>query len=97
MHKNGPENVHWLKDRNTLPARVPNSRIIAYNYESRWHADAPRTRLELCGEDLMNRLYDFRDKVRNRLAVFIGYSLGELIILHVNPFYILVGFNAGVE
>ncbi|KAK5637089.1 hypothetical protein RRF57_012801 [Xylaria bambusicola] len=44
--------VHWLKDDDMLPCVVPHARIIAYNYESRWHAGAPKIRLELCDEEL---------------------------------------------
>ncbi|KAK3695689.1 hypothetical protein B0T22DRAFT_114594 [Podospora appendiculata] len=33
--KGGDKPVNWLQDIDMLPAKVPSSRIIAYNYESR--------------------------------------------------------------
>ncbi|KAI1159456.1 hypothetical protein F5B18DRAFT_677291 [Nemania serpens] len=74
--------VHWLKDANMLPRVVPHARIIAYNYESRWHADAPRTRLELCGEDLVKSLHNFRTDAPERPILFIAHSLGGLVVLY---------------
>lgn len=75
--------VHWLKDLGMLPTIVPNARILAYNYESRWHADAPPTRLQLCCETLVQSLDNFRGQEPKRPILFIGHSLGGLIILYV--------------
>ncbi|KAG7429090.1 Kinesin light chain [Fusarium oxysporum f. sp. raphani] len=74
--------VNWLKDPDMLPRVVPKSRILAYNYESRWHVNAPRTRLQLCGEDLVRNLHAFRKGVQDRPVVFVGHSLGGLVIQH---------------
>ncbi|KAI1113675.1 hypothetical protein F5Y14DRAFT_417451 [Nemania sp. NC0429] len=74
--------VHWLKDTNMLPSVVPHARIIAYNYESRWHANAPKTRLELCGEELINSLHNFRTDALERPIMFIAHSLGGLVVSH---------------
>ncbi|RYP18336.1 hypothetical protein DL767_009856 [Monosporascus sp. MG133] len=62
--KDGTKHVHWLKDPDMLPAALPNARIMVYSYESRWHTKAPKTRLELCGEELMEDLHNFRTKTR---------------------------------
>ncbi|KAI0101549.1 hypothetical protein GGR51DRAFT_563451 [Nemania sp. FL0031] len=70
--------VHWLKD--LLPNLIPNARIIAYNYESKWHADAPKTRLELCGEELIRSLHNFRTSAPERPIIFIAHSLGGLVV-----------------
>lgn len=79
--------VHWLKDPEMLPAIVPNARIMVYSYESRWHANAPKTRLHLCGKDLIDTLHSFRNDVPDRPILFIGHSLGGLVIQYVK--YIL--------
>lgn len=75
--------VNWLKDLDMLPATVPRTRIIAYNYDSRWHKNAPKTRLELCGEEFVHSLHVFRENERTRPIIFIGHSLGGLVIQHV--------------
>ncbi|KAJ6439025.1 Kinesin light chain [Purpureocillium lavendulum] len=65
-----------------LPAKVPKARIIAYNYDSRWHSNAPKTRLQLCGEELAHSIQSFRNGFRNQPVVFLGHSLGGLVIQH---------------
>ena len=67
-----------------LPARVRNSRIIVYNYESRWHTNAPKTRLQLCGEELIDSIHSFRGGDSDRPLVFVGHSLGGNVIVHVS-------------
>ncbi|ETS84294.1 hypothetical protein PFICI_02319 [Pestalotiopsis fici W106-1] len=82
IHKDGPREINWLRDSDMLPAQVPQARIIAYNYESKWHSDAPKTRLRLCGEDLIVSLDVFRADCRDRPLMFIGHSLGGNVIQH---------------
>ncbi|KAI1312152.1 hypothetical protein F5Y03DRAFT_391118 [Xylaria venustula] len=74
--------VHWLKDLNMLPSVVPHARIITYNYESRWHAKAPETRLELYGEELATSLHNFRSDIPKRPLIFIAHSFGGLVVLY---------------
>ncbi|KAH7215413.1 hypothetical protein DER44DRAFT_820270 [Fusarium oxysporum] len=74
--------VKWLEDPDMLPAVVPRSRIVLYNYDSRWHVDAPKTRLQLCGEDLARSTHNFRRGTVGRPIVFIGHSLGGNVIQH---------------
>ncbi|WYZ35532.1 hypothetical protein EsH8_X_000179 [Colletotrichum jinshuiense] len=80
--KGAGEHVNWLQDPKMLPAKVPKSRIMAYNYESRWHADAPKTRLQLCGEELIHAIHLFRRGTSKRPLVFVGHSLGGNVIVH---------------
>ncbi|RYP42870.1 hypothetical protein DL768_010174 [Monosporascus sp. mg162] len=80
--KDGDKRVNWLRDPDMLPAKVTKSRIIAYNYESRWHAAAPKTRLQLCGEDLIHGVHSFRGGPSDRPIVFVGHSLGGNVIVH---------------
>ncbi len=67
-----------------LPHVVPHARIIAYNYDSRWHTDAPNTRLELCGEEFVESLHNFRTDALERPIIFIAHSLGGLVVLYVS-------------
>ncbi|PYI09493.1 TPR-like protein [Aspergillus sclerotiicarbonarius CBS 121057] len=62
-----------------LPNIIPNSRIMAYNYDSRWHMDAPKTRLQVCGEELVHSVHRFRNGI-DRPIIFIGHSLGGNVI-----------------
>ncbi|KAK1974644.1 hypothetical protein LZ30DRAFT_607501, partial [Colletotrichum cereale] len=80
--KDPSRHVKWLQDTNMLPSVIPESRIALYNYDSRWHADAPRTRLQLCGEDLIRSVRDFREGTEDRPVVFVGHSLGGNVIQH---------------
>ncbi|KAI1181506.1 P-loop containing nucleoside triphosphate hydrolase protein [Nemania serpens] len=65
--------VHWLRDTDMLPRVVPHARIIAYNYESRWHVGAPRTRLELCGEEFGLLYADSTEQLKYLPACTVGF------------------------
>ncbi|GKT92452.1 ankyrin domain protein [Colletotrichum tofieldiae] len=80
--KGGGERVNWLQDPDMLPAKVPRSRITVYNYESRWDKNAPKTRLQLCGEELVHSVHSFRGGPSRRPIVFIGHSLGGNVIVN---------------
>ncbi len=83
---NPDKHVHWLRDPNMLPAKVPKSRILVYNYESTWLANAPKTRLQLYGEELVHSVREFRSDTSSsdRPLIFVGHSLGGNVILHVS-------------
>ncbi|KAK0706075.1 pfs domain-containing protein [Lasiosphaeria miniovina] len=91
--KDGDRPVKWLEDLNMLPTKVSKTRILVYNYESKWHADAPSTRLQLCGEELVHSIHSFR-RDKDRPLVFVGHSLGGNVIAHVKA---LVYANSGDE
>lgn len=76
--------INWLRDPDMLPAKVRKSRIMAYNYESRWDIDAPKTRLQLCGEELVHSVHSSRGEAADRPIVFVGHSLGGNVITHVS-------------
>ncbi|KAF6795433.1 ankyrin domain protein, partial [Colletotrichum musicola] len=96
--------VKWLQDPDMLPTVVPRSRILLYNYNSRWHADAPKIRLTLCGEELIRSIRDFREgDTASRPIVFVGHSLGGNVIQHAllyansdDAFRHIVTLTAGV-
>ena len=55
--------VNWLADDDLLPNKIPNARIMTFNYESKWHADAPKQRRSLCAEQLLVALDNKRKEV----------------------------------
>jgi hypothetical protein len=55
--------VNWLADEDLLPAKIPYACIMTFNYESRWHADAPKQRRSLCAEQLLTALDNKRKEV----------------------------------
>ena len=71
-----------------LPAIIPKSRIMLYNYDSRWHANAPKTRLQLCGEDLVRSVHALRMGTVGRPIIFVGHSLGGNVIQQVGFLFI---------
>ncbi|KAL7813521.1 hypothetical protein V8C44DRAFT_47758 [Trichoderma aethiopicum] len=74
--------VNWLQDLDMLPAKVPKSRIVAYNYESKWDADAPKTRLQLCGEELIHSIHSLQRGDPSHPILLIGHSLGGNVIVN---------------
>ncbi|KAH8896678.1 pfs domain-containing protein, partial [Thozetella sp. PMI_491] len=77
-----PDKINWLKDGGMLPAVVPKARIMVYNYESKWHLDAPKISLESCGQELVRSVHNFRQRIEGRPIIFIGHSLGGNVIQH---------------
>ncbi|MCJ1242271.1 hypothetical protein MMC14_010278, partial [Varicellaria rhodocarpa] len=77
---NAAEEIMWLRD--VLPDFIPNARIATYSYESDWRKRDIKTSLRQCGEQLLNVLHQNRlsEKESRRPLVFIGHSLGGLVI-----------------
>ncbi|KAM0324065.1 hypothetical protein ACHAQA_008254 [Verticillium albo-atrum] len=70
--------VKWLQDINMLPAVVPRSRILLFNYDSRWHTGL---RLSFYGKELVHSIRNYREgTTAARPIVFIGHSLGGNIV-----------------
>lgn len=55
--------VNWLADEHMLPAKLPNSRIMTFNYESKWFLEAPKQRRSLCAIQLLTALGNQRTEV----------------------------------
>ena len=55
--------VNWLKDTNMLPAKLPDSRIMVFNYESKWLLNAPRQSRSPCAEQMLTALDNKRREV----------------------------------
>lgn len=63
--------VNWLAE--LLPEKVPYARIMTFNYESKWHKDAPKQRRSLCAEQLLASLQSQRSEVSIRFGfIFCG-------------------------
>ena len=56
--------VNWLADKDLLPAKIPHARIMTFNYEAKWHKDAPKQRRDLCADQLLSALDNKRKEVR---------------------------------
>jgi hypothetical protein len=82
--REGERSVEWLKDPSMLPGKVKRARILRYNYHSRWDVNAPDTCLEECGRTLIRRIHNFRADKKDRPLIFIGHSLGGLVIEYVS-------------
>jgi pimeloyl-ACP methyl ester carboxylesterase len=72
-----------------LQSKIPTARILAFNYDSTWLSDAPRTRVELCGEELIQSLHRLRQE-SDRPIVFIAHSFGGLVVQDVSSVYFLL-------
>ncbi|KAI1087793.1 hypothetical protein F5B19DRAFT_497026 [Rostrohypoxylon terebratum] len=75
---------HWLKDTGMLPNKVPNARIIIYNYESYWFGDhAIKQSVPAVASKLLKALCDVRTQCPHRPIIFIGHCFGGLVIQQV--------------
>lgn len=63
MSGNTETHVNWLKDKNMLPAKLPDSRIMTFDYESKWLKEAPKQRRSLCALQLLTALDNKRKEV----------------------------------
>lgn len=63
--KDGDKEVHvnWLADEKMLPAKLPDSRIMTFNYESKWHSGGLKQRRSLCAIQLLTALDNRRQEV----------------------------------
>lgn len=87
--------VNWLKDEDMLPSKMPNARIMTFNYESKWHKDAPRQRRSLCADQLLTALDNKRKQASaHSILFFFLFSLNDLFLfatlcLMIDLFYIM--------
>ena len=63
--QSGSEEVHvnWLADEMMLPAKLPMSRIMTFNYESKWLMGAPKQSRSSCALQLLTALDNQRKEV----------------------------------
>lgn len=70
--------VNWLADENMLPAKLPDARIMTFNYESNWFLEAPKQRRPLCAIQLLTALHNRRKEASGLPSQ--GFTLMSLII-----------------
>ncbi|KAK1579705.1 uncharacterized protein LY79DRAFT_652008, partial [Colletotrichum navitas] len=70
----------WLRD--FLPKDVPNIRVLIYGYDTTLPGSRSKQSIEDLGGTLVERLVEFRarDSTTRRPLIFIGHSLGGLLI-----------------
>lgn len=78
----------WLRDQ--LPDVAPNARIFLYVYNSNPVFSASKERLVHQADDLLETLHLKRTKEPTRRIIFVGHSLGGIVIKQVSlPQYCL--------
>ncbi len=87
--KDGNKEVHvnWLANENLLPAKLPNSRIMTFNYESKWLLEAPKQRRSLCAIQLLTALDNKRKEVTtlsSQKFLLMSLSIGRRRIRHID-------------
>ncbi|KAF5649613.1 ankyrin protein [Fusarium sp. NRRL 52700] len=68
----------WLRD--ALPSEIPNARILTYGYDTRLSKSNAFQNLTDLGRALQIDLEDIHDPTQPRSILFIGHSLGGLVI-----------------
>ncbi|KAF8533057.1 hypothetical protein BDD12DRAFT_763168, partial [Trichophaea hybrida] len=72
----------WLKD--FLPQDIPNIRVMVYGYDSNLTGvSTDNTRLMDYRRNFIQQLQNSRSSAENRPIIFIGHSLGGILILQV--------------
>ncbi|KAH0541634.1 hypothetical protein FGG08_003924 [Glutinoglossum americanum] len=71
----------WLRDY--LPKDIPNVRVITYGYLSQLQGSMSRNILSNFSNDLTERMLGLQKSTKDRPIIFIGHSLGCLIIKKV--------------
>ena len=55
--------VNWLGDSKMLPEKLPHSRIMTFNYESKWFLKAPKQHRYSCAIQLLTAIDNKREEV----------------------------------
>lgn len=71
----------WLRDK--LPEVAPNARIFLYAYNANPVFSASKERLVHQADDLLETLHLKRAKDPTRPLIFVGHSLGGIVIKQV--------------
>lgn len=73
--------VDWLRDSNMLPQRIPNARIMVFEYQSQWLGrGASNQRISYVADQLLMYLSHQRSRGSKRPILFVSHCLGGLIV-----------------
>ena len=84
LNEQGLREILWLK--HLLPKRLPNARILKYNYGSTYLIDARKESLRSIASRLMHQIHELRKddlSAKKRPIIFIGHSFGGVVIADV--------------
>lgn len=71
----------WLRD--FLPEDLPNARILTYGYDTKLVGSLSNARISEYAKQFLESIEDARDSAPDRPIIFIGHSLGGLLIKEV--------------
>lgn len=78
----------WLRD--FLPEHVPSARILTYGYDSRLFKNKSTASIREFSRNLLQALGAARVDIASRPIIFIGHSLGGILIKEVRTINIPV-------
>ncbi|KAL9117656.1 MAG: hypothetical protein Q9187_005805 [Circinaria calcarea] len=74
------EVVNWVTDKDFLQTALPKARIFTYGYNANFYKDRDTSRVEDYADGLRGGLLTFRRKCKDRPILWIGHSLGGIVI-----------------
>lgn len=88
--------VMWLK--HLLPQKIPEARILKFNYDSSYLINAPKENLWTIAERLVQAIHDLRSEEKTTMTrpiIFLGHSFGGNVIQEVSrgPYPVFVPPN----
>ncbi|KAF2492921.1 hypothetical protein BU16DRAFT_93807 [Lophium mytilinum] len=73
--------VHWLRDSNMLPKKIPNARISVLHYESQWYGKDPiDQKLENVVDQLLYALERSRGHDCKAPIIFVCHCFGGIVL-----------------
>lgn len=72
----------WLRD--IIPIDLPNARILTYGYDTKLAGSKSNARISEYAKQFLETVMDARHGDPHRPIIFIGHSLGGLVIKEVS-------------
>lgn len=86
----GKMGFNFLTDEDGLQKDFPKSRILLYKYESAWQGPLKvKANISNIASTLLKGLNNHRENCRQRPVVFLGHSMGGLVIAKVRFEYLM--------